>query len=149
VTLALEAANVESLDGKHVSTILAPGFADRGKVAAALHAALVKWQSGQAGRAHAVTNSRIQMYEKYKDDPMVRAPRSRGMDVAMLRELNDALWGATRDRPMLPDDIVALVFDRRVDEARAAYAKRFPKASAEVAQAAIDDAVAYFTPKTR
>src|SRR5262249_809027 len=58
-------------------------------VAHALRDALRDWDANAGLRASAYSQERYREYERYRDDPLVKKPRERGMDVAMFRPLND------------------------------------------------------------
>ena len=138
-TRVLEALPIEMFDEKAherlwkttQSTALAQAF----------RAAVQTYREGAGQRAAEYSQRRFEEYERYRNDPLVLKPRSRGDDIAMLRGLNDALYGLERDRPLLPERIVALICDRRLDEARAAYVEALGETHAD---AAIHDAAAYF-----
>lgn len=113
-------------------------------LARALRDAVQAYRDAAGQRAAEFSHARFDEYERYRNDPLVATPRDRDIDVAMFRGLNDALYGPGRDRPQLPPRIVALVCDRRLDDARAAYVETFGEANAE---AAIRDAAEYFAPE--
>ncbi|MDC0717503.1 hypothetical protein [Nannocystis bainbridge] len=73
--------------------------------------------------------------------------RARTRQIAERTAEYDALYGRDRDRPRMPDDLVALIRQGHLAEALAAYRERFPTLTAQAAQA-IDDARAYFAPNT-
>jgi hypothetical protein len=110
----------------------------------ALRDAVLAYRDAAGQRAASISLERYEMYEKYRTDPLVAKPRHRDIDVAMFRPLNDALYGAERNRPQLPLRVAALLCDRRLDEARAAYVDTFGEANAD---AAIRDGAAYFAPE--
>jgi hypothetical protein len=112
-------------------------------LAQALRDAVRAHRDAAGQRAADFSHARFEEYERYRNDPLVATPRSRGDDIAMFRGLNDALYGPGRDRPRLSPRIVALICDRRLDEAHAAYVEEVGEANAE---AAIRDAAEYFAP---
>ena len=112
-------------------------------LARAFRDAAIAHRDAAGQRAAEYSQRRFEEYERYRNDPLVVTPRRRGEDLAMFRPLNDALYGPERDRPQLPERVVALLCDRRIDEAREVYIAALGELHAD---AAIRDALEFFAP---
>ncbi|MFT3700649.1 MAG: hypothetical protein QM831_46320 [Kofleriaceae bacterium] len=133
------------LDDAVLARVMTEEFAAKGALARAIHDRAANREPAYKEWVGKLTQERVAIYEKYRDDPLVVKPRPRGMEPALYRSLIDALYGEARQHPMLPEVIVMLVCDRRYDVAEAAFVETFG-GTAEQAAVAIRDAANYFTP---
>ncbi|MFT3700645.1 MAG: hypothetical protein QM831_46300 [Kofleriaceae bacterium] len=143
VTIVMADLRLDALLGAALDRLADPDFAEHGTLAAAIQALAAKLHATWRPAADHMSRRALDEYEQLRHHPDVMDPGDRDADIALVRRLNDALWGPDRAGPRLSDQVIGLVADRRFDEALAAL-QRETKLSEGKAVARIRSAIDYF-----